>query len=941
MRNEEEEDQYWASLALAEAATRTPEEMLSPVITGDPLWPKLKAARNQGASYDDLRNTLRGRNGDLVDALQGLEARGPELMPKTSIAEVPRARQNRPDFVQPPQTAMPQDLPASGPNFSPPMMAMAPVQMESPANPSGAMPASYTPDSPLAAPPNSDMSLAVGSAPPQQASLLPQATASLNRPASPEAYIADQQENEKKIAGIDAELAELYGDGPAAELSATDARIAKIDAEIAELGGSSGAAPPAAAGIEPSSQPPRAEAGMTSNDGTFVSVEDLKRGGAPQRFARGFSRPVQALSEAFLNSPIADNQEFKNLGITPESFDAQIADMNASSARGRKQIAEMSGGEGTVFDFIDTTIKGDGDWDVAGGFGQALAEVPLAVAAGPSFAAQVLAAATTGLLTPTDQAAADDFWGQKGAQAAFAAMVGAAGEGVQAAGGYVFNRLRLLVKGNPQLAAEALREHVGEESAADVIRLLEEDANASIPNNLSINASAGEVAAEAQNPKFAAMSDLVDDQFPEQAFAREVAQNAERNAPLDQFIEEGAEGAAIRSTKTTQLREESLDAADDLGNEAARLQAKLDEAVELNRRATDRPFSSDRTRQEKIMSAWDIERYTTKLSQFIDASVTPATTEKMFGGIKARLKDAEVIGSPEVKKMLSRVQAELKSMVDPKTGVIPSGALAAYRLTGLDTSIKAAMKKDGPLPRSVADDLIRVKSLLDETIEGSLGTTGGWKNYLDTFKELSIPVNKGDVASVLKKSNTNTAVNPSVDKGNPEALITALKTPERTLQQAKVLAQDFKQIFGDDLPILENLTADLERSGLQKSLAAQGRRAAEDVTTEKKIQLANPLIREIMLLNAMFSAMTKQRQADMTQELGKLFTRDPQLGYKALAKALRDGAPRGSTRAGRYLEKLSEIFITALPKTASQIGAANLVTPANYLRESLMTDEEE
>ena len=62
MRNEKEEDQYWASLALAEAATRTPEEMLSPVITGDPLWPKLKAARNQGASYDDLRNTLRGRN---------------------------------------------------------------------------------------------------------------------------------------------------------------------------------------------------------------------------------------------------------------------------------------------------------------------------------------------------------------------------------------------------------------------------------------------------------------------------------------------------------------------------------------------------------------------------------------------------------------------------------------------------------------------------------------------------------------------------------------------------------------------------------------------------------------------------------------------------------------------------------------------------------------
>lgn len=766
---------------------------------------------------------------------------------------------------------------------------------------------------------------------PQQASFFPETKASLNRPESPEAYILanpNQAEIDKLNNRLD-EITSAEGASNSQDIEMLQARLREIDREL-------GPNPD----VESSAQKPprqlnRVEQGLTSNDGTPLVLQDLKRGSTLNRFLRGASRPLNAITQSLLNSPLADNKIIENLGITSDSLDASIAGWDASSKRGQRMLAARAGGEGNVVDFIDTTLKGSGDWDVAGGFGQVLAEAPIAIAAGRNPAQQIIGSGITGLLTPTDQAAADNFWAQKGAQAAFASLVGAVGEGVHAGGSLGWNRLKLAFKGNPQLAADSLRTHVGEDSVDDVIRLLEEDAAASAgARPLSINASAGEVAADANNPTFAAMSDLVDDQFPEQAFDRRVAQNADRNAPLNRLIVEGAEGKAKRLEETTMLRGQALDAADDLGAEAASLQAKLADAVDRNKRAIARPFSSDASRQETIMSAWDIDRFTTKLSEFVDASITPATTEKMFGGIKARLEDAEIVGNPVVKKMLSKVQGELQDMVDPKTGVIPSGALAAYRLTGLDTSIKTAMEKAGPLPRSMGDDLIRVKSLLDDTIEGSLGKTGGWKNYLDTYKEMSIPVNKGDVASVLVKSNTDVRVNPSVDTGVSEKFIDALKTPERTLKEANVLAKDFNEVFGDDFPIVENLIVDLERSGLQRSLAALGKRAPEDVTTEKKIQLANPLIREIMLINAMFSVMSKQRQAAMTQELGRLFTRDPQLGYTALAKALKDGVPRGSTNAGRAYAKLGDIFFTSLPKTASQIGAASAAT-------SLMPDEEE
>lgn len=192
-------NQYWRDLALAEATQRSPEATLDPAITQDPLWPKLKAARKAGASYDDLRNVLRGRKGYLVDALQELESPAAPV-PQTSVEEIARARHNRPDFVQPPRTAMEQDLSVGRSSLRKSLLAMAPEQMGAVAPPYDTMPTSYEPSSPVEASPstsveniasakqtaiedlNPDWMTVEAAENPKMASLMPENTDSSNRP---------------------------------------------------------------------------------------------------------------------------------------------------------------------------------------------------------------------------------------------------------------------------------------------------------------------------------------------------------------------------------------------------------------------------------------------------------------------------------------------------------------------------------------------------------------------------------------------------------------------------------------------------------------------------------------------------------------------------------------------------------------------------------------
>ena len=75
--------------------------------------------------------------------IASVEEEAPTFSPQTSVAEVRRAKQTRPDFVQPPQTDIEQDLPVGRPSLDESPLAMAPVQMDDVPPASNTMPTEY------------------------------------------------------------------------------------------------------------------------------------------------------------------------------------------------------------------------------------------------------------------------------------------------------------------------------------------------------------------------------------------------------------------------------------------------------------------------------------------------------------------------------------------------------------------------------------------------------------------------------------------------------------------------------------------------------------------------------------------------------------------------------------------------------------------------------
>jgi hypothetical protein len=366
--------------------------------------------------------------------------------------------------------------------------------------------------------------------------------------------------------------------------------------------------------------------------------------------------------------------------------------------------------------------------------------------------------------------------------------------------------------------------------------------------------SPGEVAVPAQSTKFSALQRAMDAEDTDEAFKRVATQNTERQKVLTDIADLEAPAKGFREEITAPMREASLEAAKKSGINASGVDGILD-------------------------------------------------------GVDKVMKTPNVVGNPTLKAVMKKVKKDLAAMVDD--GSIDPAALYNYRKTGLNTTIERFANANPNITRGVTEALTDVRPLLDDAIDTAAG--GGWKKYLKAYEKLSRPVDQGRVGKVLKNAYTNAL---SEGRVAPARLAKAVEEAEGTLRKSGVRASELKDVLNpDQLGGLTQVRADLTRADEFAQLASAGAKSSSPALPKSdSLQLANPLLREIMVANYILKGLSEKQAANVAQEMKILFKRDPELGYAALAEAIKKASPKDKSWLRKLGEKLTGEVVQQVPK---------------------------
>ena len=198
---------------------------------------------------------------------------------------------------------------------------------------------------------------------------------------------------------------------------------------------------------------------------------------------------------------------------------------------------------------------------------------------------------------------------------------------------------------------------------------------------------------------------------------------------------------------------------------------------------------------------------------------------------------------------------------------------------------------------------------------------GKWNEYLSTYAEMSVPVDQAKVGQVLQK-----ALGDSLEgnKVTPRVFTNALAKPQQTLKTAKVLKKTLGEVLDEgQMKNLGGLKDDLSRAAEYQRLANAGSSVGKAAMAGDSAQLVNPLIREIMVANAVLKNLGQKNQARVMKELKVLFKRDPDEGYKLLAD-LMDGGEASNGWISNFIESATSRPLTKpiVAAGASAMGSA-------------------
>ena len=710
----------------------------------------------------------------------------------------------------------------------------------------------------------------------------------------------------------DEELAALAGISSSANSTSASDLNTLTDAELEEVALGGAPQPPPVA-----EQPPQE-----------ASQGDLLRGSMTGRAVRGAANLLVGPFQ--LGANIGDkiygggvelgkeagliDKDFKQKYSLADDFNAELEAYDKSVRRGQEALGQGS------FDAMGLATN------IAGG----ISALPKTA----GFLANAAAGGGFGAIMPVTNA--DDFWTEKSLQTGIGAVGGAAIPVLAAPFKFAWDKISPLLANVSKSTGAAIREATGDKTE-QIIAALKADINP------FTKGSAGEVAAPAGSAKFSALSKAVDALNPDDAAARIAAQSADTIRALDDIVAKGDEATVFRGDVTTPMREDALasaaantqtqlgltrsvaelseatpytpiaetaqSVATNLGNvpNAVRNAAGLRGAkaqAEAAARNTTTPYGAkvppryapaqevlervdDNIADADVIetlakSQLQMKQY--QLDSMAAYGIEGATANPIVQGIDDMMGTPVVVGNPTVKRMVERMSKDIQSMVK-SDGTLDPKALYEYRKNGINATLNDLSGGNPSLDRAVTEAATTIRPMLDEVIDKAAG--GGWKAYLKAYEKLSRGVEQGKVAGVLKETFTD-PLTPNLV--NPRALAKALEAQEDTLARAGVSGnkRNLDEVMNpDQMRTLGAVREDIARTGEFERLATAGRPTGREAMEQETVQGPNALIREIMIANNILRRLSENKQAAVQEEIIKLFKRDPELGYAALAEAIK------------------------------------------------------
>lgn len=696
-----------------------------------------------------------------------------------------------------------------------------------------------------------------------------------------------------------------------------------------------------------------------------ASLEDIQRGQSGARFLTGvgslLTGPYQLganIGDALYQTAIDPIMEAgKNIGVIPE--EVQPSSYADELNEGFKQHRESAArGQGAL---------GRGEFDAQGLAGSVIAGLPAAMKL-TGLTGAVKGGAIFGGATPVTDGG-EGFHVTKAGQVAY----GAGGGGLLHSGGklagWSWDKIAPYLRDTVEATRIALRATVGDK-ADDIIKALKEDFNP------LTQGSAGEVAVPAQSTKFSAVQKAVDADASDEAFARVKLQNTERQKVLSDIADLEDPAIAFRDDVTNPMRDRALtDATDNTTKEISLKQARArlegeqqfkpvtgpgvtatgDAATNVRNvpnavrdvaglkgvraqaehaaqntatpwgmkiparhtpaqtvlQDIEEPLADAKLVETLVKSERDMVK--SQLSSMEAHGVKGAKVNNIVAGVDDMMKTPEVVGNSELRKVMTKVRRDIKGMVG-EDGVVSPKALYIYRKTGLDVTLDKFVKANPSIKQSVTEAITHVKPILDDVIADAAG--GGWKEYLKAYSKLSRPVNQGKLGKELKKSYTSAL---SEGRVSPARLTQAVEEAKATLRKSGVRASELGDVLNPkQLGKVDNLRADLTRADEFQQLAQAGSKGGPAVTQADTVQIGNALIREITVFNNLSRWASESQQKVVAQRITKLFQRDPQTGYAALAQALEDAAPKAKGPLRKLMSELGGAAAQAAPRIPGQ-----------------------
>lgn len=656
-------------------------------------------------------------------------------------------------------------------------------------------------------------------------------------------------------------------------------------------------------------------------------VEDINTGSTGKRFLRGMTDPLTGISQGLFETFKDYTDLDEAMGITSESMKKEMLDMNAKSSRGQRAL-------------------GRGEFDLARLGGNIVTGSALAApTAGLGVGGATLSGGMLGAAMPVTS---DDYWSSKQNQIAAGALGGSAGYALGQGLGWVGGKIAPYFRSATKQTGRAIREAVGEEKVDAVLAALRADINP------LTKGSAGEVASGAGSTRFSALQRAVDKEIlPDELAARQAAQSAARMGVVDDLAGGHDDAVAYRALMTDPMRTQSLNNAaanttksvglvDDIAAQERKVQNAVRERYGLegtvNQVTAKSKNYSPVPGQPKVPPRYTPHQDMLEVADdFIDDAkvvetltkstrdmlkyqqdsmkalgIEPSSGGPIVEGIRRAMGSPAVKGNPTLGKLMAKISKDLKGMADDN-GIIHPESLYEFRKSGLDTTISRFMSNaDDGVKKRMAGEISSIKPMLDDVIEKAAG--GGWKDYLATYTKLSKPVDQAKVGRVLQQ-----ALGDSLDdvKIKPRVFTNALDDAKGTLKKAKVLGKTLDDVLDEgQIDQVGRLRADLTRSAEYERLYGLGSSVGRDAMGTNEFQLANPLIREIMVTNAALKKLSERQQGKVMAELGRLFKRDPEMGFKLLADAI-----EGGVEANSFITKLGIDAATAAARPAAGVAS--------------------